>query len=469
MEDVKENEKEDINVVDMSNGKTDGQTKCPKCGATEILHSAKKGKLICQFCRHEFEEEKVDSMVGNVSELEGVVIGAGAQDIIADEKDMITIKCTSCGAEVVVDTNESTHAKCHWCRNILSINEQIPNGAVPDVILPFSVQKQEAQGKIREFVNKRKFFAHPRFTKEFTTENINGVYFPYYIVDVNASAKLSGEAEIEKRRYTVRVSDDRSETRYDADVYDVEREFDIEIDNLTVESNKDKLKYKDSAKTTNIINSIMPFDIENSSKWDANYIRGYTSEKRDTDIEDLSKLVAVQSKDVARHKANEHLKQYNRGVCWKNEEMNIKGQKWISSYLPVWLYSYQQVSGAKKQLHYVAVNGRTKETMGSVPIHYSKLIATSAIVEFFGLLFSLFIDLDDMQYAALLAGPIFFAYNYFRYRNSNARHTYEKETKAILKNVKSKDQFRKQRKGLSNSRIQGENGTSVNTKEFDQL
>ena len=467
MESVKE--KEDVKIVDMSNGKANGQTKCPKCGATEITHSAKKGKLVCQFCRNEFDEEKVENMEGDVSNLEGKTIGAGAKDIIADENDMITLKCTSCGAEVVIDTQKAAQSRCHWCRNTLSINEQVPNGAVPDVILPFNVSKEDAQKNIQEFVNKRKFFAHPKFTQEFTTNNINGVYFPYYIVDVNASAKLDGYAEIETRKYTVRVSEDREETRYDADCYRVGREFDIEIDNLTVESNKDKLNYKDSGKTTNIINAIMPFDIENSTKWDANYIKGYTSEKRDTDVADLEKLVEVQSQDIARYKANDSLEKYDRGVSWQEEEINIKGQKWLSSYLPVWLYSYQQVSGAKKQLHYVAVNGRTKETMGSVPIYMPKLISVSAFIELLGLIFALFVDLDGGEWLALLAGFIYFAVIYSKYRNAGERHTYEKETKAIVNNLKAKDEFHIARKGLSNSRIQGENGNKVNTKQFDKL
>ena len=466
MEDVKEK------VIDMSNGKKDGQTKCPKCGATEIMHSSQKGKLVCQFCRHEFDEEKAESMEGGISDLKGRVIGTGAQNIIADEKDMITLKCTSCGAEVVIDTNKSAQSRCHWCRNTLSLNEQVPNGAVPDVILPFKISKQEAQTSISEFVNKRKFFAHPTFTKEFTTENINGVYFPYFIVDVNAKSKLEGQGEILKRRYSVTVGES-SETRYDADLYNISREFDMEIDNLTVESNKDKLKYKDSGKTTNIINAIMPFDIVNSVKWDANYIKGYTSEKRDTDIEEISKLVQVQSKDIARHKANKYVKKYDRGVCWKNEEIEVVGEKWISSYLPVWLYSYQEVKGDKKQLHYVAVNARTKETMGSVPIHISKLLGVSLIVEVLGIiatfLSTLVVDLNGLEYLGFLAGIIFFIIQYSRYRNSDARHTYEKETKAELKNLKEEDSFVETRRRLSNSRIIGENGNKVNDVEFDKL
>ena len=40
-------------------------------------------------------------------------------------------------------------------------------------------------------------------------------------------------------------------------------------------------------KTTNVINSIMPFDTENCVKYKGNYLAGYSSEKRDTDIKEL--------------------------------------------------------------------------------------------------------------------------------------------------------------------------------------
>ncbi|MES2570350.1 MAG: hypothetical protein V4710_09905, partial [Verrucomicrobiota bacterium] len=45
---------------------------------------------------------------------------------------MVTLKCGGCGAEVVVNTAEQMGARCHWCRHVLTVNEQIPNGAVPD-------------------------------------------------------------------------------------------------------------------------------------------------------------------------------------------------------------------------------------------------------------------------------------------------------------------------------------------------
>lgn len=46
--------------------------------------------------------------------------------------------------------------------------------------------------------------------------------------------------------------------------------------------------------------------------------------------------------------------------------------------------------GNKSLLHYVAVNARTKETMGSVPIHMPKLVLISALVEILGIIAMIF-------------------------------------------------------------------------------
>ena len=447
-------------------GATDGQNKCPKCGSTDISLNAKTGLLRCNFCRHEFEPEKVQGLDGDISKLDGEVMGSGTQNIDAEAQNVVTLKCSSCGAEVVIDTSEVTQARCHWCRNTLSINQQILNGAVPDTVLPFKVTKAEAKEQIENFVGKRKFYAHPKFTAEFTTENVMGVYFPYMVVDINSHASFRGKGEHEVRRYT-RGNNNNRRTYYDADLYEVERDFDLAIDDLTVESSSDKLK-RSSDNTNNVINAIMPFDTENCVKYNANYLKGYTSEKRDTNVDELRPLVDQQSKDVARFAANETLKQYDRGVRWEKEDLEVKGRQWKTAYLPVWLYSYQEVKGEnKKLLHYVAVNARTKETMGSVPIYIPKLFGISCLVEILGILISLLIDFD-YSWLFWLAGFVYFFIIYLRYRNTNARHHHETETKTNMTNVNQIDKLIKRETGLTNSRINGANNTNVSGQSISE-
>lgn len=446
-------------IIKSYNELKNGQIKCKNCGATDIFLNEKTGLLKCNYCRNEFAPEKINESNEDLRKLQGSEFGSGAQNIIADTNDIVTFKCQGCGAEVVIDTSESTQTRCHWCRSFLSVNQQVPNGSVPDVVLPFSVKKEEAETKIKEFVNSRKFFANPKFKKEFTINNIIGVYFPYMLVDINAHARFSGNGEHLVRRYTVGSKNNRK-TYYDADLYHVERDFDITVDDLSVESSSDKLNTQSSTKTTNIINSIMPFDTENCVTWNANYLRGYSSEKRDTNINQLRTLVETQAKDISRIAINDTLKHYNRGVAWSDEILNIKGERWKAAYLPVWLYSYQEVKGNKKLLHYVAVNARTKETMGSVPINIPKLLLVSAFVEMLGVLFMFFVDFD-YDWLALSVGIIFYLIMYARYRNADARHKYENDTKKQVTNVKAVDNFVEHRKRLRNSKMYGANNEKL--------
>ena len=450
----------EIKVIDTDNKGKDGENRCPQCGASDVTYNTKKGKLICNYCYTEFDAEEVEGLEKEAKNLNGESRGSGTKDIDENASDVITLKCGGCGAEVVINTNEATNARCHWCRSILSINSQIDNGAIPDMVLPFKLEKKDAETKIRKFVEERKFFAHPTFQKEFTTTNVMGVYFPYMLVDAKAHCKFSGKGEHETDSYEVEVGDGKKETRYDADVYNVERDFDIAIDDLTIESNSDRLDKRSKDKTNNVINAIMPFDTENCVKYKANYLAGYSSEKRDTNVSTLEEKVDKELKDIARHSINKEIKFYDRGVRWEKEDMDITGKQWISAYLPVWLYSYQDPN---KVLHYVAVNARTGETMGSVPMNKKKLIITTLIIEIIALIAVLLIssNLEEGKgvifYLLLLIGPIFYWMKTSKYRNASARHTYEMETKNEITNVKSNDRLINSETGLTSSSMSGAN------------
>ena len=65
---------------------------------------------------------------------------------------------------------------------------------------------------------------------------------------------------------------------------------------------------------------------------------------------------------------------------WEQEGLDVHGTRWVAMYLPVWLYSYHQPGKNGGLLHYIAVNGRTGETMGSIPVQQWKLILVALTV-----------------------------------------------------------------------------------------
>ncbi len=306
-------------------------------------------------------------------------MASGARDIAADAAVLMTFKCTGCGAEVTVNTESAMTARCHWCRHVFGVNEQVANGAVPDAVLPFHIKKDDAVARIRQFVDKRRLFALKEFKEQFTPENVVGVYLPYMIVVGNASADVAGKGEIKTREYT-RGTDNNKKTYYDADIYRVQRHVDFTVDDLPLESSTERGNLDVRVNTNNIINTILPFDTKNAVKWNASYLSGFTSEKRNSNVDHLHPRLEDQLLSIARAQVESSVRRYDRGVRWEQEKIDVHGTRWVSMYLPVWLYSYHQPGSNGGMLHYIAVNGRTGETMGSVPVQQWKLLLAALTV-----------------------------------------------------------------------------------------
>lgn len=420
---------------------------CPNCGATEIYYDFMRGKLRCNYCKSVFEPNELNN-IKDVNSLQQRVIGSGARDITSKEH-IITLECVNCGAEVVMDTSVATHTRCHWCRSILSINNRIDNGTVPDAILPFSVSKEEAVEEIKKFMSNKQKYALPEFKKDFNPDNVVGVYLPYLLIDAKLDCSYEGRGEYLYNRYSISKND----TRVDTEIYDVYRNFELNVDDLSIESNKAILN-KHSARTNNIINAIMPFDTDNCVKFESNYLIGYTSEKRDINIDEVNNKVQQEIKDIAKATISESVKTYNCGVQWKKEDIKVEGSQWMSAYLPVWLYTYTEKVKGQERIHYIAVNGRTKETMGSIPINEVKIYREFLIAEILCIIFAaiIYLALNSIAGIAFLVAmfPILFFYDNKRksYRNATARFKHEYETKRNINYKQCKDELFETRVGI---------------------
>lgn len=358
---------EDVQVINTEN--RDGQTKCPQCGSSRVHYDIEKRKLVCEYCQNTFEYQKIHGKK-IASHLEGNVVGLASQKIDPKASGLVTLKCDGCGAEIVVNTEETLNVKCHWCGSDLSINHQVDNGMVPDEILPFILTREQAFDKIYQFSKDQLTFSTDEFRKNLKPENIHGVFFPYLLLDVKAHGHFKGFGEHTVKTY---YGDDNESNRYDVDRFHVEREFNLAIEDLTMESNSTRIDKFDKTQWNNVIDAVSPFDTYNGIQFNANYMRGYTSEKRDLNISELEEKADYEVKDIARHRINETLKHYDRGVRWDYEGIQYTGKQWLSAYLPVWLYSCYDKKGV---IHYIAVNGRTGETVGTIPFDRKKLSLT---------------------------------------------------------------------------------------------
>lgn len=389
--------------------------RCPHCGASDVSTNAKSGQLRCNFCRSEFEAKSANAQgtLETFENIKGDVVATGASNIIPGEDIVVTLGCPSCGAEVVVNTADDLSLKCHWCRHILTVSHKIPNGAVPDLVLPFKISKTKAIEKMKEWIEPYKASMSAELFGSLKFEELSGVYFPYMITDVKAHSTAYGQGEHTKAK------DSSGAT---VEVYSVSREFDLYVDDLTIESSSKRLHQDVAVNSNNVINAIMPFDTENAVAWNANYLRGFSSERRDTNINDLKELVALQSGDIARARMKEMNEQYDRGLRWQKEHLSIKGVNWKAAYLPVWLYSFRNTNANDGRIYYIAVNARTGETDGVLPV---KGIVSEHRV------------------------------------GDKARHHHEIETRNEIRELVKEDRYLHTRTGVTSSEITGRNDSRV--------
>ena len=70
----------DIETVNES--LADGVNRCPRCGSTDVRLRGSTGMLICLFCRHEWQEARVEEELGlgeGIDDLRGTVVAGGAR------------------------------------------------------------------------------------------------------------------------------------------------------------------------------------------------------------------------------------------------------------------------------------------------------------------------------------------------------------------------------------------------------
>ena len=291
---------------------------------------------------------------------------------------IVRLKCESCGAEVVVNTISSLQMKCPWCRNVLSINTAQKNGSVPDGILPFKISKEEASNIMKEYLSDKKFFAAPKFKKELNLEEIKGVYFPYFLVDINADVEFEAIAEktlLNEPNKTL----GRKKEYQEIERYLLKKRFQITIDNHILESKSTQLKYDWEESTNNIMNAILPFDTEDASVFDANYLSDYIAIRRDLNNEVLNEKLEEEIQTISINSLIEDLNNYDRGFKTKKNQVFVRGTSWKSIYCPIWLYSYRHIYKGKPQMNYIAVNARTGKVMGSIPMSAPLLYLEMAI------------------------------------------------------------------------------------------
>lgn len=356
--------------------------KCPNCDGELVFHPATQ-KYKCEYCASAFSQEELEKMQPAMEEEKAFVPPqeeqADTKSQEAGQTDGEDIRqkdqqkreqenteegkiygCPSCGAEIVTDqTTAATF--CYYCHNPVVLSGRVSGEFLPNKIIPFAVDKKQATDKFLEYVQHKKFVPKAFFSKQ-QIEKISGVYFPYWMADMD----MTGSLQAEGKNLRVWRSGDTEYT--ETKVYHVERKGNIHLEDIT----KNALK-KNSLK---LAEGVLPYDVSKVQEFHMGYLSGFLAEKRDLERKDLQSEVAADARKFGEKLLKDTAGGYSH-LSINNCQLHTDRENWDYIMLPVWTVTYK---GRDGKMYYYSMNGQNGKVYGELPIDNQKVCILGAVI-----------------------------------------------------------------------------------------
>jgi DNA-directed RNA polymerase subunit RPC12/RpoP len=336
---------------------------CPACGGEAHWNPGKQA-LVCPYCGTTAPGQLVqEAAETRIIEHDLVTALRGMPDTSRGwQAQKTSVKCQSCQAISVLDA-ERVAQRCEFCGSAQLVPyEQIKESFRPESVLPFKVSETQVREQIRTWYGKR-WFAPNALGSRALTDQLHGIYLPYWTFDAQVYAEWTAEAGYyyyETEYYTDSKGDRQSRqvqhTRWEHSSGSLEHFFDDELVSASVGVPEDKLR------------RIEPFPTEELAPYRADYVAGWVVERYQID------LVAAAQK--ARDRMDEQVRQLCAaqvpGDTHRNLQTfpNYSAQTFKHILTPVWLLTYNY--GAKR--FQVVVNGYTGAIAGEYPKSWVKIL-----------------------------------------------------------------------------------------------
>lgn len=353
--------------------------KCPNCDG-ELIFDPATQKYKCEYCDSLFSQEELDAMKpAAAAEQEDVYTGAAGSGVTetdtedpgnavdasegkivdGEQQEAVCYTCPSCGAEIVTDATTAA-TFCYYCHNPVVLGGRLEGKFLPDKVIPFDVTKAAAVKGFLDYVGKKKFVPRAFFDKK-QIESITGVYFPYWLYDVELDGKLQGSA----RNIRVWRSGDveYTETKH----YAVEREGEVALSNLP-----ENALQKANAK---LASGVMPYQFERMKDFHMGYLSGFMAERRDIEQAAVQNKMQSEMRESAEKLLRETVSGYN-SVSVQSSHFVPKKERWSYVLLPVWTITYKGHDG---KIYYYSMNGQTGKVCGELPVDRKKLALSSIL------------------------------------------------------------------------------------------
>ena len=285
-------------------------------------------------------------------------------------------RCTSCGAKLIINKNE-TATFCAHCGQPTVVFDKVSEEAQPDYIIPFKITEKQAVNLIKAKFGKG-FFV-PDEIKNLEIDKVRGIYVPYwlYTVYIRKKANLKktpDDNDPEFNSYARKNNPLLTKGMYPGSISDQKRKKEYAESGLTVYGDKyvdtygtfEKMGFDASRKLDNsLAEALDPFDMSGLQKFEPKLLSGFYADKYDVPSREAAPRLHKKISDAVNR---DILDSTNCDTVIREiEQYSVDAIEY--ALMPVWFMTFWY----KKKLYTVLVNGQTGKVVGNIPVRRDRM------------------------------------------------------------------------------------------------
>ena len=332
---------------------------CPGCGA-EAHWNAGKQALVCPYCGTISPMELAsDGSLGKEHDL-ALALRAIPDTQRGWEKDRTSVQCQSCQAISLFDPTRVAQ-RCDFCGSASIVPYTKTRAAIyPESLLPFTVSESQVRESIRQWYASR-WFAPNKLKKAALTDQVGGVYLPYWTFDAKVFARWTAEAGHYYYESRTVTRNGRTETVQERKVRWVPAAGELST------AFDDELVAATQGLHGNLLRKIEPFPTKDLKPYDRGYVAGWVVEQYQLDLVGAAERSRAEMDNKVRAACAAEIP----GDTYRNLQVaaTYTDQTFKHTLLPVWLLTYDY----GRKAYQVVVNGVTGSIAGEQPYSWIKI------------------------------------------------------------------------------------------------
>ncbi|MEG1773111.1 MAG: hypothetical protein RRY79_04420 [Clostridia bacterium] len=270
-----------------------------------------------------------------------------------------TKKCSSCGAEIVVEAGATT-ATCAFCGAPLVLLEKQMAGIKPEAIIPFRVDKVSASKLFSKWLS-GKLFAPNALKNLYQSDKLQALYLPYWTFDADGAAKYTAQGG--KEYYVTVGSGKDAHTERRVHWYSVGGSLSNFFDDVLISA----------LKNSSVIQAkISQFNTKDCKPFSLEYLSGFSAKKYDKSVNDaFPEAARIMDKEFENMARDDVLRSYDQvsNIHIHSSYFNVKYKNML---LPIWTSAYMY----QTKIYNFMINGQTGRVSGQYPKSGAKITAT---------------------------------------------------------------------------------------------